>query len=90
MQQLHAFVTGRVQGVNFRAWTSKTAQQLGLAGWVRNLSDGRVELVAQGDEAALKELERKLHDGPSMANVTDLDANYSQSDENYGDFTIRR
>lgn len=65
----HFIVSGRVQGVFFRASTEKMAKRLGLTGWVRNLPDGRVELVACGDDADLAELERWLWEGPSHAHV---------------------
>jgi len=62
-------VSGRVQGVFYRASTEDTARRLGLSGWVRNLPDGRVELVACGEEAKLRELERWLWQGPRHARV---------------------
>jgi acylphosphatase len=64
------FVTGRVQGVFFRASARKEGRLLGLRVKARNLRDGRVEVVAAGDEAALDALCRWLHEGPSMAQVT--------------------
>lgn len=72
MNTLHATVRGRVQGVYFRGWTRGQAQRLGLRGWVRNLRDGRVEVLAQGDEAALRELEKLLWQGPSFSRVDDV------------------
>lgn len=65
-------VTGRVQGVNFRAATQGAARRLQLRGWVRNLSDGDVELVACGTAAAVDQLERWLWQGPPAARVTDV------------------
>lgn len=65
----HFLVSGQVQGVFFRATTEATARRLGLTGWVRNLRDGRVELVACGEEARLKELEQWLWQGPPRARV---------------------
>jgi acylphosphatase len=63
-------VEGRVQGVFYRASTHATAASLGLAGWVRNLSDGRVEVVAEGDPAAIECLAAWLWEGPPGAAVT--------------------
>jgi acylphosphatase len=63
-------VEGRVQGVFYRASTQETAAALGLAGWARNLSDGRVEVVASGDPAAVESLAAWLWDGPPGAVVT--------------------
>lgn len=67
-------VRGRVQGVFFRATTQQTARQLGLTGWVRNLPDGGVELIACGAPARLEELERWLWQGPPSARVEEVAA----------------
>jgi len=58
---LHAYFSGTVQGVGFRFTAEHIANNLGLTGWVKNLRDGRVELVAEGDEAMLKRFLEKLH-----------------------------
>ena len=60
--RVHFFVSGRVQGVAFRGYIRKWAQELGLQGWVRNLYDGRVEAVAEGERAVLEASDRP---GPS-------------------------
>jgi acylphosphatase len=73
MRCRHFLVTGRVQGVFYRASTQQAAQRLGLSGWVRNLSDGRVELLACGSETALAELEKWLWQGPANARVERVD-----------------
>ena len=65
----HFIVQGLVQGVFFRASTQQTAQRLGLTGWVRNSSDGHVELLACGESAKLDALERWLRQGPPNARV---------------------
>lgn len=67
--RVHAYVRGRVQGVWFREFTRRHADALGLAGWVRNLPDGRVELEAEGPRAVLDELLRHVHGGPPSARV---------------------
>jgi acylphosphatase len=66
-------VAGRVQGVGFRWITRREAQSLGLAGWVRNLPDGRVELAVTGPPADLDELERRLRKGSRPARVDRLE-----------------
>ena len=66
-------VTGRVQGVGFRWFVMREASRLDLAGFVRNLSDGTVEVVARGPSQALTALERKLAVGPSGAHVHGVD-----------------
>lgn len=64
------YVEGRVQGVFYRASTREQALRLGLSGYARNLDDGRVEVLARGERAALDALERWLHEGPPHAVVT--------------------
>ncbi len=69
---LHCRVSGRVQGVFFRASTRERALALGLDGWARNLPDGSVEVLARGDEKALDALREWLHHGPPLARVTEV------------------
>jgi acylphosphatase len=83
--RLHAFVMGRVQGVNFRSATVEAARALGLTGWVANCRDGRtVEVVAEGPRPALEELLAFLHQGPPAARVGRVEANWEPA---RGDFT---
>lgn len=90
-QRLEARVAGRVQGVGFRWWVRELAQQLGLTGWVMNADDERsVQLVAEGPTAALDELERRLHDGPSAARVERVDARRAPASGEYERFGIVR
>jgi len=65
-------IRGRVQGVGYRMWCVRTARDLGLRGWVRNLADGSVEALACGSAAAIAALEYAAHDGPSHAKVKDV------------------
>lgn len=67
--RIHAFVSGKVQGVFFRASTREEAERLGLRGWVKNLPDGRVELVAEGEDESIRKLIGFLHKGPPRAGV---------------------
>ena len=74
-ERLTARISGRVQGVGFRWWVQRHAQELGLTGWVMNADDERsVELVAEGEPAALDRLERLVHGGPRGAVVENVDA----------------
>lgn len=66
-------ISGRVQGVGFRHWVEQTAARQGLRGFVRNLTDGRVEAVIAGDPAAVAEMARLCHRGPSGARVDRID-----------------
>lgn len=63
-------IHGRVQGVGYRHWVKQTATRLGLAGWVRNLRDGTVEALVEGDTAAVEELLRACRRGPAGASVS--------------------
>jgi acylphosphatase len=65
-------VKGRVQGVWFRDSTRREARELGITGYAKNLADGDVEVVATGEPPTLENLERWLHAGPPLANVTDV------------------
>ena len=74
-------VSGKVQGVFFRASTRDRAQALGLRGFAKNLADGRVEVLAAGDDAAIDELAAWLREGPPMARVDDLERLPAREDE---------
>ena len=68
----HVTVTGRVQGVSFRAWTKEQAQSLGVSGWVRNTPDGHVEAHVEGDDAAVEQMTECMRRGPTAARVEDV------------------
>jgi len=72
MVRAHLIVRGRVQGVFFRHNTNREANRLGLTGWVRNLSSGNVEVVAEGERSVVEELISWCHRGPAMARVDDV------------------
>ena len=74
--RLHLLVTGIVQGVFFRKFTTRTARELGLSGWVRNLADGRVEVLAEGERGALEQLKEACRRGPQYAKVEDLSSRW--------------
>ncbi len=88
-KEIEATVTGRVQGVNFRNFVKKWADELGLFGFARNLSDGSVEVVAQGKKEDLEQLVEKLHQGPYFAEVKAVEAEwYSTLQDSFTDFHI--
>ena len=89
LARLHAIVEGRVQGVNFRYYTTRTAQRLDVTGWVANRQDGRVETIAEGPEDALQQLLDFLHEGPPSAIVTSVDAQWSAGTGAFTDFKVR-
>ena len=68
----HVTVTGRVQGVFFRAWLREQADALGVTGWVRNCPDGRLDAHIEGDEAAVQQLVERMRRGPPAATVEDV------------------
>lgn len=73
IKRMHVLVSGIVQGVFFRAHTEEWARSLELTGWVRNLQDGRVEIVAEGPEEDLNKLLEKVRKGPPSAKVTNVE-----------------
>ena len=90
-ERLAARVSGRVQGVGFRWWARRQADELRLVGWVMNADDERsVELVAEGDPEALSELERRLAQGPPGARVEQVDARRVAASGEYDSFGIVR
>ena len=66
---IHCIITGRVQGVWYRAWTEKEASGLGLDGWVRNLPDGSVEALFSGPDEVVRDMIGRCRSGPPLANV---------------------
>jgi acylphosphatase len=85
---MHCFVSGRVQGVCFRMETREQAQLFGITGWVRNLTDGRVEVMASGEETQLVHLQKWLKQGPDMARVLKVEFKGIEHKE-FDGFTIR-
>ncbi|PKN20976.1 MAG: acylphosphatase [Deltaproteobacteria bacterium HGW-Deltaproteobacteria-6] len=72
MKSVHVTISGRVQGVFFRAETERTAESLNLTGWVRNRSDGSVEAVFEGEDKAVYQMVVWCHSGPRFARVDDV------------------
>lgn len=70
MKSVQVRIEGKVQGVWYRAWTAKTAEQLGLNGWVRNRVDGSVEAVFSGGNSAVDEMLKHCEEGPELARVS--------------------
>ncbi|MCD2185711.1 acylphosphatase [Actinomycetospora soli] len=88
MSARHLVVHGTVQGVFFRASAEQEAGRLGVAGWVRNRSDGTVEMVVEGDDEAVEALVRWAHEGPARADVTGVDVSEHEP-EGLSGFTQR-
>ena len=85
---VRCYISGKVQGVFFRASTLEQAQMLGIVGHARNLGDGRVEVLACGDELAIEALKRWLARGPRYAEVTEVDCTVVEVDEPRGFTTL--
>jgi acylphosphatase len=86
----HVLITGYVQGIFFRASTRARARELGLSGWVRNRSDGRVEAVFQGPFEAVEEMVRWCHEGPPGAQVTSVEVREEQPEPGPQSFAVLR
>ena len=84
----HLFIKGKVQGVFYRFWTKNEAQKLGLAGWVRNLADGRVEAVFEGPKRKIEEMVAKCRQGPRLAKVEHLDISWEEATGEFDGFSI--
>jgi acylphosphatase len=85
----HVIISGRVQGVWFRANTKQKAEKLGLTGWVRNTNDGCVEAVFEGEERQLEEMIKWCNKGPSLANVKKVEVKKQKPSNEFYDFSIR-
>jgi acylphosphatase len=88
--RVHLLVSGRVQGVFFRGATVDEAARLGVAGWVRNLQDGRVEVLAEGERGALEALVAFCRRGPPAARVDRVEEAWSGFAGDLGAFATRR
>lgn len=86
--RLHAFVSGFVQGVFFRSTTRELACSLGLRGFVRNLPDGSVEVVAEGGRKELDKLLSFLKAGPEGARVDKVDFKFEETEEGFTEFSV--
>jgi acylphosphatase len=88
MRRVRALVSGRVQGVGFRNFTSVKAHALGVTGWVRNLKDGRVEAVVEGPDGKVGELIEALKTGPSGSRVDGVEIEEQTYRGEFGSFKI--
>ena len=86
--RVNIIVTGRVQGVFFRAYTRDEAQRLGIKGWVRNRRDGSVEIEAEGEREQLEKLIKWCHKGSPYARVEDVKVSWKEYKGEFQDFRI--
>ena len=89
MPRVHVWVEGLVQGVFFRDSTRQAARRLGVTGWVRNLPDGRVEAVFQGETESCEKALEWVRIGPPAARVSHVETRWEEEEENLNDFRIR-
>jgi acylphosphatase len=82
------FVSGRVQGVFYRDNTRRWASSKGLKGWVRNLPDGRVEALVEGDQENIETLVGQMREGPPMARIDDIEVEWEEFKGEFSDFRI--
>ena len=88
-ERAHVYISGQVQGVFFRDSARERAEQLGLVGWVRNLPDGRVEAIFEGPSEKVREMVRWCEEGPSHAEVEDVEAEIEASEGDLEGFEVR-
>jgi acylphosphatase len=87
-KRVQLFVRGRVQGVFFRAAAQREARRLGVCGWIKNRNDGSIEVVAEGDEDAIKEIISWAQHGPSAARVEQVDVRWKGYTGEFSEFRI--
>lgn len=88
LKQVRVIISGRVQGVGFRWWVQKQAQNLKLSGWIKNLDDGRVELVMQGKKNNLNLLLESIKHGPRFSEVEEVNVSWEEEKNEFEGFKI--
>ncbi|HMK55332.1 MAG TPA: acylphosphatase [Dissulfurispiraceae bacterium] len=87
--RVHLLIKGRVQGVGFRWFVNDIATSMGLAGWAKNLRDGRVEAVFEGEKSAIESAISHCNEGPRSAIVAGIDLSWDEQPEGLSGFDIR-
>ena len=85
----HAYISGSVQGVSFRYYTYHEALKHGLRGWVRNLEDGRVEAVFEGEKAGIEQVLERSQNGPPAAKVDSIEVDWDEPVDSLTSFNVR-
>jgi acylphosphatase len=88
-KRVHIFYSGKVQGVGFRMTAEDTAQGLGIVGWVKNLRDGRVELMVEGEEATLRRFLQAIRSGAMKNFIQQEDISWGNASDTFDEFEIR-
>ena len=89
MKQVHLLISGFVQGVGYREFVKSEAKKLGITGWTRNLSDQRVEVIAQGIDADLKKIIELCEKGPFLSEVKNVSVEWQEVSELFSNFEKR-
>ncbi len=89
MIQYEIIITGRVQGVGFRYFAAKKALEFGITGWTKNMADGSVKIIAQGDEAVLKTYVDYLNIGPTLSRVDKISIYKSEIITLFDNFSVK-
>jgi len=85
----HVLISGRVQGVFFRAYTQRAAQERELIGWVMNTPDGRVEAVLEGEKEKVEDMIRWCHQGSPHSRITEVSVDWEEYRGEFRDFSVR-
>jgi len=88
-QQVIVHISGRVQGVGYRYFVLQLARSLNLTGYVRNLRDGRVEVIAEGEELALKSFLEELQQGPAGASAIQVETKWQETKGDFANFEVK-
>ena len=89
MARAHIFVSGRVQGVFYRKHVQEMARNMRLAGWVRNVIDSRVEIVAEGEKEKVEQFLKECKEGSTFAKIQDIEIEYENYTGEFNDFEVR-
>jgi acylphosphatase len=85
----HVLISGRVQGVFFRAYTQRAAKERGILGWVMNTRDGRVEAVFEGEKEKVRDMIGWCHQGSPMSHVAGVSVDWEEHTGEFNDFSVR-
>jgi acylphosphatase len=88
--QAHLIITGSVQGIGYRQFVKQNARKLGLTGWVKNLANGSVEAVVQGNKEVINQLISLCRKGPFLSEVKDVQISWDDTDTMFSDFVVLR
>lgn len=88
-KRMHVYYSGRVQGVGFRFTAEMLARELGLVGWVKNIADGRVEVVCEGEEAKLNEFLKRIRNSALKDYISNVNVDWSDATNEFTIFDIR-